>query len=130
MKDLQKRQKMRAILYSVPSVIFLAIITVLLIKGATGMILKARETGEHARELREEAQTMILREQELRKNLARLETDSGVKDEIRERFRVVEEGEFVAVIVEDRVNASLTEDPDESWFGRLWGTIKGLWNGH
>ena len=46
-----------------------------------------------------------------------------LKEEIRERFNVTEEGESMAIIVEDNRRSSSTDDLGQSWYKRLWAVI-------
>ncbi len=108
-----------------PSLIGLFIIAILLAKGAVGVINKERESALRSKELEEKASALILREQELREGIARLETEEGIQEEIKERFSVTQEGEFVAVIVDERRATSSDDDSGKAWYKRLWTAIIG-----
>ncbi len=123
MKELQKKQKIRRIMYSIPSLILLSIIAFLLAKGAVGVMDKKRDSSELSRNLSEEAVALTLREQQLKEEVARLQTEEGVEDEIRERFSVTQEGEFVAVIVDSRNVSTSTDTSMLPWYKRLWNVI-------
>ena len=69
MRELQRKQKMRQRLYSLPSLIGLFIIAVLLAKGAVGVINKERESALRSRELEEKATTLVQREEELKEGI-------------------------------------------------------------
>ena len=125
MRELQRKQKMRQRLYSLPSLIGLFIIAVLLAKGAVGVINKERESVLRSRELEEKATTLVQREEELKEGIARLETEEGIQEEIKERFSVIQEGEFVAVIVDDRRATSSEDDSGKAWYKKLWSAIMG-----
>ncbi|PIQ66511.1 MAG: hypothetical protein COV96_01070 [Candidatus Zambryskibacteria bacterium CG11_big_fil_rev_8_21_14_0_20_42_18] len=125
MRELQRKQKMRQRLYSLPSLIGLFIIAVLLAKGAVGVINKERESVLRSRELEEKATTLVQREEELKEGIARLETEEGIQEEIKERFSVIQEGEFVAVIVDDRRVTSSEDDSGKAWYKKLWSAIMG-----
>ena len=125
MRELQRKQKMRQRLYSLPSLIGLFIIAVLLAKGAVGVINKERESALRSRELEEKATTLVQREEELKEGIARLETEEGIQEEIKERFSVIQEGEFVAVIVDDRRATSSDDDSGKAWYKKLWSAIMG-----
>ena len=125
MRELQRKQKMRQRLYSLPSLIGLFIIAVLLAKGAVGVINKERESALRSRELEEKATTLVQREEELKEGIARLETEEGIQEEIKERFSVIQEGEFVAVIVDDRRVTSSEDDSGKAWYKKLWSAIMG-----
>ena len=125
MKELQKKQKIRRIIYSIPLLIVLSIIAFLLVKGAVRVTNKERESSERSRDLGEKTAALVLREQELREGIARLETEEGVKDEIKERFSVTQEGEYVAIIVDEKSVSTSTDTSLLSWYKRLWTAIIG-----
>ena len=123
MKELQRKQGIRRIIYSIPSLIILSIIALILTKGALGVMNKERTSSELSKDLEEKAAALVLREQELRAGVARLETEEGIKDEIREKFSVTEEDELVAVIIDDRGASSSTDSSTLPWYKKLWLAI-------
>ena len=125
MKELQRKQGIRRIVYSIPSLIILSIIALILTKGALGVMNKERTSSELSKDLEEKAAALVLREQELREGVRRLETEEGIKDEIREKFSVTEEGELVAVIIDDRGASSSTDSSTFPWYKKLWLAIMG-----
>ena len=125
MKELQKRQRIRRIIYSIPSIIVLLIITFVLARGAVRVMNKERDSSERTRILEERAAALALREQELKEGIAYLQTEEGIKDEIKERFSVTQEGEHVAVIVDDRRASSSTDPSTWPWYKKLWVAIMG-----
>ena len=125
MKELQRKQGIRRIVYSIPSLIILSIIALILTKGALGVMNKERTSSELSKDLEEKAAALVLREQELREGVRRLETEEGIKDEIREKFSVTEEGELVAVIIDDRGASSSTDSSTLPWYKKLWLAIMG-----
>ena len=125
MKELQRKQGIRRIIYSIPSIIILSIIAFILTKGALGVMNKEWKSSELSKDLEEKAAALVLREQELREGVRRLETEEGIKDEIREKFSVTQEGEHVAVIIDDRGASSSTDSSTLPWYKRLWIAIMG-----
>lgn len=125
MRELQRKQKLRQRLYSIPSLIGLFIIAILLTKGAVGVINKERESASRLKDLEEKAAALVVREGELKDGIARLKTEEGIEDEIKEKFSVTQEGEFVAVIVDDRNASSSDDDGGKTWYKKLWNVIIG-----
>jgi len=125
MKELQRKQKFRHIIYSIPSLLVLFAIALLLAKGALGVVSKEKESSERLRYLEEKENSLSLREQELRKGVARLQTEEGIENEIKEKFSVTQEGEYVAVIVDDRRISSSTDELRLVWYKRFWSFITG-----
>src|SRR3990167_7076873 len=83
MKELQRKQRIRRIVYSIPSLIILSIVAFFFTKGAVKIVDKELESSARVRDLEAEAITLMLREQELKKDIARLETEEGIKEKIK-----------------------------------------------
>lgn len=125
MKELQRKQKIRRIIYSIPLLVVLFLVTFFLAKGAVGVINKEWKSSMYSRDLAEKAESLVLREQALKGNIARLQTEEGIKNEIRERFSVTEEGEYVAIFVNDKGVSSSTDKSSSPWYKRFWTAIMG-----
>lgn len=94
-------------------------------KGAIGVVLKERESRERLRDLEAKAEALVIREAELQRDIAKLQTREGVIEEIKEKFSVTEEGEYVAIIVDERNKATTTEERSKAqklkdWWRNLW----------
>lgn len=125
MRELQNKQKAKRALYSLPSIVLLLIVTIMLMKGAIGVISKERESKDHLEALDSKITALALREEDLKNDIGRLQTQEGIKDEIRDRFSVIEEGEHVAIIVDDKKTSTSTDLTDKPWYKRLWVAIIG-----
>src|SRR3989344_2921449 len=125
MKELQRKQKVRRVMYSIPFLIMLADTSFLLVRGAWRVMEKEQESKARAKELTEKANALTLREQELKRDLSRLKTEEGIKSEIRERFNVTQEGEQVAIIVDDKGVSSSTDQSLQPWYKKVWSAIMG-----
>lgn len=113
----------RRVMYSIPSLFLLALVTFLLAKGALNIFLKERESAKTVRELEMKAALGESREIELQDYIERLKTEEGIIDEIKNKFSVVREGEHVAVIIdahEAQASTSITKIP---WYKKLWNAI-------
>ena len=89
------------------------------------MMNKAEESKALSRDLAEKATALVLREQELEEGVSHLKTEEGIKGEIRGRFSVTEEGEYVAVVVDERSASSSTDASSVPWYKRFWAVIMG-----
>ena len=125
MKELQRRQKVRRALYSWPSLVIILTVTFFLLKGAIKVLNKEYESAGRSRSLEEKAVALVLREKEIKADLARLQTEEGIKEEIKDRFSVTEDGEYVAIIVDEKNNAEDNEKSKWPWYKRLWNAIIG-----
>lgn len=126
-KELRQRQRMRRLLYSWLSLGAIAIITFFLVKGAFGVIKIERESAARVRELKEQAAVLALREEELLREVERLQTPEGVIEAIKDKFSATREGEYVAIIVDERSKATSSAKKENNWLGNLWQGFKNLW---
>ncbi|MEX0932324.1 MAG: hypothetical protein WDZ61_00320 [Parcubacteria group bacterium] len=127
MKELQKKQRIRKMLYSLPVLILLLVVTGFLSQGALGVVGKQMESERHLEELEGKAAVLSARRAELEGNIRALETEDGVIEEIKGKFSVTEEGEYVAILVDEVRKASTTEPEEETWSSKWWHLVKSLW---
>ena len=99
MIEFQQKKRIRKILYSPIVLIILFIIFVILTRSLWGVYEKERISSENLSKEKTELEKLSLREKDLASALEYLKTDQGIENEIRSKFRVVREGEKVAVIV-------------------------------
>ena len=125
MKELQRKQGIRRVIYSIPSLIVLSAVSFFLAKGALGVMKKEWASSERSRDLEEKVAALALRELELKEEVLRLQTEEGIKSEIKEKFSVIQAGEHVAVIVDDRGASSSTDSSTLPWYKKLWLAIIG-----
>ena len=123
MKELQQRQRMRRIIYSIPTLLILALFAAFMTKGAVGVIQKDRESSSMLSELQDKAAALVSREGELKAGIADLHTEKGIKDEIRERFGMIQDGEHIAIIVDEKNSATSSNDSLLPWYQKVWHVI-------
>ncbi len=116
---------MRRVMYSFPSLIVFTIVAFFLVRGAFKVMDKEWESSRRVDNLEGKAVALTLREQELKDSIDRLKTEEGLKEEIKERFNVTQEGEYVAVIVDKKEVSSSTDSSTLSWYKRFWTAIMG-----
>lgn len=122
-KELERRQKLRRIIYSWPSLTLVAVVTFFLIKGAVGILSIERESAGKVKTLEAQSEALALRERTLKAEMERLQTDEGKVEAIKEKFSAVREGEFVAIIVDERHKATTTDKKGEVWYRKFWNAI-------
>ena len=84
---------------------------------------KEQESSLRVSDLEAKASALLLREDELKSDIARLKTGEGIKEEIKDRFNVTEAGEHVAIIVDERRSATSTDTLDIPWYKKFWNVI-------
>ncbi len=127
MKELQRKQGMRQILYSFPSLILLAALTFFLAKGAFRFVEIERGSAARVRELEGEALALSYRESELTAEIERLKTQEGVVEEVKEKFSATREGEYVAIIVDGKTKATTTKPTRIERIKKWWNDLGTLW---
>lgn len=128
MKDFQQRKKIRKVLYSRNVIIVLSIITILLVRGAFGVMQKNIESKKNVVQLDAQLAEARAKNEELSKNIAILSTEEGIESEIRQKFSVSKDGEQVAVIIdakpvpeEKQLEAKGFFGSIKMWFARVFG---------
>lgn len=127
MKELQRKQRIKRLMYSWPALLALLALAVLLVQGSAGVVKKQVESASRVRELESTAADLRERSRKLEENIGLLDTEKGIVEEIREKFNVSGEGEHVAVIVDEEIKATSTERQVEKPSGKWWKVFGGLW---
>ena len=127
MRELRDRQQFKRYLYSTPALILLAIVAFLMARGAGSIMSKSHESAAKLDEL--EKANILLRDRHstLEANIAKLGTDEGLIEEIRNKFNAVRRGEHLAVIVLDKPKATTTEPTVSERLKQGWDWVKSLW---
>jgi len=102
MAQFQKDKVWKRVLYSKPTIIALAVLTLFFAYNVTGIIAKSRETDKNLGTALSELDSLKSKQASLQSSLDTLSTPAGVDDAIREKYRVVKGGEGLVVIVNDQ----------------------------
>ncbi len=125
MAEFRKNKKITNFLYTKP---VLAVLTIVIVFFAISIFDIAKKSIDTKRN-RDIAFARIteLREKEmnLKADIAKLETESGREDIIRDKFRAVKEGEGLIVITDDP-SAEAAPTPEEK--KGIWNFLKNLFN--
>ncbi|MEI6057369.1 MAG: septum formation initiator family protein [bacterium] len=106
MLEFQQKRKLRKILYSPISLIALAVVAVVLVRGAWNVYEKESASRNYLDQARTELTKVTATQQDLAASVAALQTQQGVEADIRHKFRVVKPGEQIAVIVDNSASDS------------------------
>jgi len=117
MMEFQRKKKIRRILYSPITLIILAIIFIIILKATWGVYKKEYISSENLDKEKVELAKLQSRQKDLAQAISYLNTDEGVENEIRTKFRAVKEGENLAVIID----AIATRTPEKA------STTRGFW---
>jgi cell division protein FtsB len=111
MLDFHEKRKLRAMLYSKPAAAGLLVIAVLLGLSVYERFTREREVALRRHELESKLEELKGQAAALEAEVARLRSDRGIEEELRDRFEVAKDGEQVVVIVggEQGTTATATE---------------------
>ena len=126
MLDIRERTRLRRLLYAKPTIILLAFLVALLSHGAWGVYQKSKEAMAKQEKAEKELAGLLAREQELKGDIARLSSEEGVEEEIRERFMVAKEGEKVMIITDPdaaKVHTVTVADNSPSVWEKMMGAV-------
>ena len=125
MVEFNRKKSYRKFIYSPLALFLLLLVFILLLKAVWGVYAKERRSAAYLDREQGEYNRVMDRKKELAQAVDYLKTDRGVEAEIRSKFRVVKEGESVAVIVGDEAPppALATTTPPTLWqkFTGLFG---------
>lgn len=114
----QERKKIRKILYSKVTLVVLFIILIVASRGAYQIYGKAARARIEREEALSALAEMKIHTTELTENIARLKSDRGIEEEIRQRFTVARPGEEVVVVVDE--NDKKSKDSEIAGGQSLW----------
>jgi cell division protein FtsB len=84
---------------------------------------KERQSAADVLALESKAAALSEEEDKLGGEIEKLNTTSGIDEEIKQKFNVSAEGEHVAVIIDPANAGSSTASSSESWYTRAWNAI-------
>ena len=123
MRELERRQKFKKRIYSIPSLILLVILLLLSIRGTWAILNKKHESEQYVKNLQQESQQLEEREKNLEADINYLKTEEGIDEEIKERFNVSKAGERVVIIVDPKPVGTSTDQNRPIWYKRIWNAI-------
>lgn len=124
--QLEQKRRFRKMLYSKISITFLLAICVFLAKGLVGVHDKARESMDRRNLSAGRLDQLSAREEQLKKEIERLESRVGLEEELRNRYSLSKEGEKMIVIVDEEAKKASKKIEEEqeitekiaTWFKR------------
>ena len=127
MQDFQQRKKIRKTLYSRNVVLLLGVITILIARGALGVVFKDIESRKNLEVAQAEIAIAQAKNDELSRHIAHLGTEAGIESEIRQKYSVSKEGEEVAVIVNPSATTTTIQKAKEGVWNSFVSWITNIW---
>jgi cell division protein FtsB len=107
MAEFQTKKDSRRIWHSPLMLFVLLSILLIFMYNMIGLLEKARETSQKREMVLSQMNSITERQQIEEKNIAKLQTDSGIEETLRDKYHLVKEGEQMVVIVDqdaDKLN--------------------------
>lgn len=128
MKEFQEKRKLRKIIFSRYSLIVLLIILIILSISTAKVYLKSQRAVQKNQETIQKIQELEEKKRELEEKIAKLQTQSGMEEELMEKFSVKKQGEEVLNIIDkspenDKIDLG-TEN--HNIFSKIWNWLKNI----
>ncbi len=119
MRNFQQKKRWRSVLESWPVLVFLCLLLLIFAWGVVGLLQRMRLTMEN-REIAELKIKELERKKEIfTADVAKLNSETGIEESIREKFPVVKEGEGLIIVVEDKNKPEEESVEEKGFFGKL-----------
>lgn len=120
MRDFQQKKRWRSVVESWPVLILLGLLLLFFAWGVIGLFGRMQETREN-RKLAENRLTELEKKKEIfSADVAKLGSEEGIEESIRERFPVVKEGEGLIVVVDEKNKAPEPIEEKKGFFSFLF----------
>ncbi len=120
MLDFHQKRKVRAVMYHRVTLIILSVLVLLAIHSTWSVYQKKSVSEEMKNVALKHAEELRLRNRELKSNIDRLQTPTGIEQEIRSKFTVAKTGENMVVVVPDDNSGASTTNAYTSFWQKIW----------
>ena len=119
MKNFKQKRSGRKILESPPFLILLTLIVFIFAWNMFGLWGRMRDTAKNRQIAEAKVSELTQGKEKLSYDIAKLETQAGVEESIREKFGLAKEGERMIIVVEDKNPPQTEEKKPKGFFSRL-----------
>ena len=123
MAEFKKNKKLKGMLFSKAILLVLFVFSVILIILLIDIIPKEINTRRNKQTVLNQLNSLKDQSLALGSQIEKLKTNDGLEEKIREKFRVVKEGEGLIVIVDDQNSSNVALTPKTASF---WNFLKNL----
>lgn len=124
MKSFQPKRGFRNIIHSRPVLALLGILLLVFAWGVIGFMGKMVATVENRKIAENKVAQLEQEKEKLSSDIAKLKTDAGVEESIREKFGLAKEGEGEIVIVEDKNPPKASDSHSKGFFSFFMNWFK------
>jgi cell division protein FtsB len=119
MQKFQAKRRFRKVIYSVPTLFLLLAAVLFLAYAVWGSYQKYQLSMTVLNEAERERDSVGARRATLEASIAKLSTDRGVEENLRENFQVAKPGEQVVVLLESTTTAATSTPVAKPWW-KFW----------
>lgn len=125
MAEFAKDKKVNKLIYSRAALLLVIVVVLMLGLSVISVFQKRQEAHTKAQSAENEYNTLLDRRAHTEAEIKRLQTDTGVEQAIRDKYRAVKDGEELVVVVDktDQANA-LKATQNVSFFTRIVNWFK------
>ncbi len=120
MRSFQKKRKWRNVLHSRPVLFFLIILLLFFAWGVFRFTGKMQETSRNKKIAENKINELQQVKEKLSSDIAKLKTDQGIEESIRQKFGLAKEGEEMIVVVEDKNAPAVQPTPPPGFWSWLF----------
>ena len=117
---LRRARIVKRILYAPITILVLAVLVVVLVRGAFRAYQSERASQAQLQNIEQSASELSARESFLKQQTERLQSPRGLEEELRNKYPVAKQGEHVVIIVEPKEGSSNNVSTSSRGF---WSTI-------
>lgn len=117
MAEFQTKKDSKRIWHSPLMLFVLLFILLLFMYNMIGLLEKARDTSQKREMVLSQMNSITERQQIEEKNIAKLQTNSGIEETLRDKYHLVKEGEQMVVIVDQDVDKLNKKEEKSSKLG-------------
>lgn len=121
MKEFQEKKRFRKIIFSKGMLFVLFLLILLLSFSLAKMYIKSRQAVVKNEEAKKDLAETEKRMTDLERDINRLQSESGIEEEIRKNLNMSKPGEEVLVIVDKKEeNDKIEEESKKRFFEKIW----------
>ena len=122
MRNFQQKRGWRNVIESWPVLIVLGILVLVFAWGVKDFTEKMLTTRTNKETARQKLRELTEKKEMLSLDIAKLNTESGIEENIREKFGLGKDGEGLIVVVEDK-NKPVAVEEKSNWFISFWKNL-------
>ncbi len=96
--------------------IFLGVVIIVFSFSIFSFMNKMEETVKNKKIIEDKIAELEKSKEKLNSDITKLKTESGIEENIREKFGLAKEGENMILIVDDKNSPQTQKPPDSPWF--------------